>query len=350
MSLVPAVLPAAGLALQTNQLAGGINYEVTQLMQGDGTAVDFVGPGNPLAVQVYNTITANIGTVGTGNADLGKATNSPFVQGSTGVVLCAVRKDAITNIPTADGNYGPIQTGTSGGVKVEIVAGQNVGGTSITDNATFTRGSTSETPAGGVVETAAPSLTNGRAAALSMTTGGALRVDVSSGGISSATQDAVAPADGVQQMFRASLAAPAAVSADGDSVAPWAGRNGTQIHAAYAETDSIYQGGNVRTVSFASIAASTSGNNTIVAAAGASNKIRVLGYSFVVAGAVNVKWQSGAGGTDLTGLMTFDASGKGIAEAYCPLGLFETAANTLLNLNLSGAVLVGGRLTYAVVQ
>lgn len=96
---------------------------------------------------------------------------------------------------------------------------------------------------------------------------------------------------------------------------------------------------------YAKISASASGNNTLVAAV-TDKKIRVLQYNFVVAGAVNVKFQSAAGGTDISGLKTFAAAGGGMGAGYSPVGWFETAAGALLNLSLSGAVLVGGELVY----
>jgi len=110
---------------------------------------------------------------------------------------------------------------------------------------------------------------------------------------------------------------------------------------------SYYQdGSNVGAPLRAVISASSSGNNTLVAAGGGSFKIRVLAYNIMASGAVNAKFQSGAGGTDLTGLKYFAAAGGGIVAPYNPYGWFETAANTLLNLNLSGAVAVGGEITY----
>jgi hypothetical protein len=111
------------------------------------------------------------------------------------------------------------------------------------------------------------------------------------------------------------------------------------------ETSTIYNGTTALTPKFAAIAASSSGNNTLIAAV-ASKKIRVLAYNFMGNGAVNAKFQSGAGGTDLTGLKYIAAAGGGICAPYNPLGWFETASNTLLNLNLSGAVAVGGEITY----
>lgn len=94
---------------------------------------------------------------------------------------------------------------------------------------------------------------------------------------------------------------------------------------------------------FVSVSASSSGNNTLVAAV-TGKKIRVLSYSLVAAGAVTVKFQSGSTGTDLTGAMSIAANGTVSADSVN--GLFETAASTLLNLSLGGAVSVTGHITY----
>lgn len=114
------------------------------------------------------------------------------------------------------------------------------------------------------------------------------------------------------------------------------------------ETDSIYQGTTARTPVFASIAAASSGDNTLVAAQGASNKIRVVSLVLVADGAVDVRFESGAAGTALTGQMALTTN-SGFTLPYNPVGWFETAANTLLNLELSAAVGVNGCLTYIVV-
>jgi hypothetical protein len=109
-------------------------------------------------------------------------------------------------------------------------------------------------------------------------------------------------------------------------------------------TKSMLNGSTTLVPKFAAIAVSASGNNTLVAAV-TSKKIRVLAYNFIANGSVNAKFQSGASGTDLTGLKYCVANG-GLVAPFNPLGWFETAAGVLLNLNLSGAVPVGGELVY----
>jgi hypothetical protein len=124
-----------------------------------------------------------------------------------------------------------------------------------------------------------------------------------------------------------------------------AGTNLLGRTASSDETSTVYNGTTALTPKFAAIAASSSGNNTLVAAVSAK-KIRVLAYNLIGNGAVNAKFQSGASGTDLTGLKYIAAAGGGICAPYNPVGWFETGSNTLLNLNLSGAVAVGGELVY----
>lgn len=102
------------------------------------------------------------------------------------------------------------------------------------------------------------------------------------------------------------------------------------------------------TPTFAVIDAATSGDNTIVAAAGSGNIILVHQVFMVAAGTVTARFESGAGGTALTGQMNL-ASNGGFVLPFSPVGWFKTAANTLLNLELSGATSVDGVIAYTVV-
>lgn len=100
--------------------------------------------------------------------------------------------------------------------------------------------------------------------------------------------------------------------------------------------------GVTQTPLFATIAASSSGNNTIVAAVSAK-RIRVLSVTLIATAAVNVKWISGA--TDISGVMNFAINGG--YSANCPTGLLRNVnVNENLILNLSGAIAVGGHLSY----
>lgn len=105
-----------------------------------------------------------------------------------------------------------------------------------------------------------------------------------------------------------------------------------------------YCGGNYELVKRAVIDDAVSGDNTLVAAV-TDRKIRVLNYTLVTAGAVNIRFESAASGTALTGQMEFDANSGASVDCF-PSGCFETAAGALLNMELSGAVSVDGHLTY----
>lgn len=115
----------------------------------------------------------------------------------------------------------------------------------------------------------------------------------------------------------------------------------TAVH----DTSAVSNAGTALTPKFAKIAVSSSGANTIVAAV-TSKKIRVLAWDTVANAAVNFKWQSHVTPTDLTGLYYMAGQGNGVARSFNPVGYFETVAGEALDLNLSGAVAVGGSLVY----
>lgn len=102
----------------------------------------------------------------------------------------------------------------------------------------------------------------------------------------------------------------------------------------------------------AAIAASSSGDNTVVPAV-AGKRIRVIAGHLSFSGNVNAKWKSGAS-TDLTGLY-YGAAATQVPLAATPEGVggmrfhFETAQGEALVLNLSGATAVGGHVAYEVV-
>lgn len=95
------------------------------------------------------------------------------------------------------------------------------------------------------------------------------------------------------------------------------------------------------------IDAATSGDNTLVDAV-TGKRIVVTSLLLVGSGAVTARFESGAGGTALTGQMTM-AAGSVIALPMSEAGYFQTAAGSLLNLELSGATTVDGFLTYRLV-
>ena len=98
----------------------------------------------------------------------------------------------------------------------------------------------------------------------------------------------------------------------------------------------------------AAVNAASSGDNTLVAAVTGA-KVKVVAVVLVAASDVNVRFESGAGGTALTGVMSLLAAGdNALVLPFAPPGYhwFETAAGALLNLELSGAVQVSGCVVY----
>lgn len=115
------------------------------------------------------------------------------------------------------------------------------------------------------------------------------------------------------------------------------------------ETSAIFDGSTPLLPKFAAIDAASSGDNTLVSAV-TGKKIRVLAAFFTMTGtAVTIRFESGAGGTALTGQMT-PSQGQTITLPFNPLGWFETAAGSLLNLELGGAQSVDGALVYVEVS
>jgi len=95
------------------------------------------------------------------------------------------------------------------------------------------------------------------------------------------------------------------------------------------------------TVLYALINATNSGNTQIVGAV-SGKRIRVIAFAVVADATVYIKFRSGT--TDITGSMRV-VQGGGIAHAYDG-GLFQTAVNQPLNINLSADATVGGYVVY----
>jgi hypothetical protein len=209
-----------------------------------------------------------------------------------------------------------------------------------------------------------------------------LPVEVIAGGTSGTeyTEDAAAAADpvgGMMMAVRRDTLSGSEVSADGDNVALKATAKG-ELHVKHVDTiqlaastnnigdvdvltqparvattdsitaklatDKIQDGLTALTPKFAIISESSSGDNEVVAAVtGPDKKIRVLSYVLMTNAAVNAKWRSAS--TDKSGLLYCGANGGAVAP-FSPVGHFETVAGEALNLNLSGAVAVGGHVTY----
>lgn len=141
----------------------------------------FVTQENGAALTALQLIDDPVATLGT----------TTYTEASTkGMIIGGVRRDANTTLVDTTNEIAPIQLSAAGAVKVAITEGGGTGGTAMTDAAAFTRTSTSITPIGGMVETSAPTVTNGNVTVASFTTGGAMRVAVASGGVSGIVDDA----------------------------------------------------------------------------------------------------------------------------------------------------------------
>jgi len=115
----------------------------------------------------------------------------------------------------------------------------------------------------------------------------------------------------------------------------------------YDATDAIMNNTVSVTPLFATIATSTSGASTLISAA-SGKKIRVLSLSITANAAVNIKFQSHVTPTDLTGLFYMATNGLFTLQ-YNPKGWFQTVVGESLDINLSGAIAVGGCITYITV-
>lgn len=322
-SLKPVLVPAAlgaggGLKVDGSGTALPVSGTVTA-NAGTGTqAVSLATlPALVAGTAAIGKLAANTGVIigdvnvvssipGVAATSLGKAEDAAHTSGDTGVMMLAVRNDAGTALAGTTGDYIPMSTDSSGALRVVGSSGT----TQYAEDSVAASGDSLVVVGAVRRDTAATSVSaSGDYEALSTNATGALRVTIDSYGTGSA-------------------AAP-----------------GTDGIGAFLATNSIMNGTTALTPKFATIAASTSGNNTLVAAV-TSKKIRVLAYNFIGNGAVNAKFQSGASGTDVTGLKYMPAAGAGLVAPFNPVGWFETASGVLLNLNLSTGVAVGGELVY----
>lgn len=104
---------------------------------------------------------------------------------------------------------------------------------------------------------------------------------------------------------------------------------------------------------YAVVNASSSGDNTIIAAV-ANKRIRVIHYTLGCDQNADVYFKSD-GTTNLTGKIYFAASssfsaGYGAITPIGLVGLFETNTGEPLVMNINGAKTVSGHITYVVVD
>ena len=121
---------------------------------------------------------------------------------------------------------------------------------------------------------------------------------------------------------------------------------GTQVAAA-ADVSGVYINGVLTPTILIPVVASSAGATTIIAAT-AAKSLLVLALQLATNAPVNVKWQSHVIPTDVTGLAYYGLHG-GEVLPFNQGGWFKTIAGEALDINLSGAVAVGGSLTYVLV-
>ena len=114
----------------------------------------------------------------------------------------------------------------------------------------------------------------------------------------------------------------------------------------HQRADAIEYNGELCTIKRKAVSVSSSGDNSVISGV-TGKKLVVISGHLVSAGTVAVTLKSGTGGgaVSLSGAMPLVANGQ-IQMQYSPVGHFETAAGSALNISLGGAVAVTGLLTY----
>ena len=113
--------------------------------------------------------------------------------------------------------------------------------------------------------------------------------------------------------------------------------------AAGQQVGNLFNGTTAVTPQYAAITASSSGATTIVSAV-SGKKIYILRWSLSSNGNVNVNWQSHTTTSTATGLHYLTQYATAGGPIVRPASSPQPAAR--IDINLSGAVAVGGELTY----
>ncbi|MCA9285851.1 MAG: hypothetical protein KDA22_11580 [Phycisphaerales bacterium] len=260
-----------------------------------------------------------------------------------GVAALAVRDDALSTLSDAEGDWVPLRLGENGAlwVRPDVAYGAGAVGATV-PRMTLA----SDDPAVALLGTMDAD-TSILAGAVS---GTEMQVDVVSlpavdlGATDNAVLDDIAAKLGTIDADTSAIAAAVSgseVQVDVVAALP-AGAN--VVGATHDVSGLIVESAVALTVKYAVIDFASSGDNTVVAAV-TNKKIRVLSLFLVAADAVTVRFESGAGGTALTGQMSLVAN-TGFVLPYNPHGWFQSGESALLNLELSAAVSVDGSLVY----
>jgi len=259
-----------------------------------------------------------IGAATTAAGDLAKAEDAVHTSGDVGVMPLAVRNDVLAALAGTDGDYAPLQVNASGALFIQEGAALDVSGATLTVN------SHAVTNAGTfVVQEDGASLT-----ALQLIDNVVITHDAAGG---------TAVGNMMMGQRDDEVGGTATTTADGDAQALTTNKFGQLKTTPLADATSE--------IKYAIIDAASSGDNTLVAAAGAGIKIRVLSLMMMSAGTATARFESGAAGTALSGQMNLIAN-SGFSLPFNAGGWFETADNALLNLELSAAISQDGMLSY----
>ena len=209
-------------------------------------------------------------------------------------------------------------------------------------------GSNRQTTLPAIALNAAPSLTEGRDAALRVTLGGSVPVMITNAAgtastiATDSTADSAASTTGPQVMtLGKNTTLPAAVT-DGDSVRLLTDLQGRLTPAALCADDSL--------VSSVAISTASAGNVELVAISG-STVVTVCGFNAIATGTVAIQFISGTGTacatgeTNKTGAYPLVANG-GLSSGFSGAKLFAGAAGEAVCIELSAAIQVDGLLTY----
>lgn len=118
-------------------------------------------------LEIGSTVAISTVTPGTSASNLGKAEDAQHASGDVGVMALAVRSDAGGTLGGTNGDYVPLQVDSSGLLRTTAtVTGGS--GTSMTDDAAFTVGTTGVTPAGGTYKSVRDSLDDNDGGAIAL--------------------------------------------------------------------------------------------------------------------------------------------------------------------------------------
>lgn len=328
---LPLPTGAATSANQTNAT------QKTQIVDGSGNVI--ASTTNALNVDVINTIPVTFPT------DVSPATqNITVVDSGTSTATGANGQSLYTGTPTA-GSAASFTISSQESVGVQVsgtwtgtlqLESSIDGGTTWSKNGGHQKGVTfnsSSFTANFEVESNVSTATNFRVRATAAMTGTAVvKIVTSFNGNATYILNALQILDGGTTGTKATIKAASTGPASTD----------TSLVVALSPNLPV-------TVSTVGITASSSGDNTVIAAQGVGKRIYVFAWNISFSGSVNAKFTDGAAGTLFSGLYYGIVNAGGGNAVPPPYYLWVGTANTALVLNLSGATAVGGSVSYYVI-